>query len=177
VPLPFVKMHGAGNDFIMLDGRHPINIDLPVFARNACDRHVGIGADGVIVLRLSVIADYKMEYLNADGSETVCGNGMRCLARFIAKLGLLPPQSKRLSLETAAGVVVVEVIGRGERSRVDMGAPIIEGSRIPTAEKGEHLRKIIEVDNKNFVISAIGMGNPHCVSFVDQLNRAEMLRL
>ena len=159
-------MHGAGNDFIVLDGRDGLSFDLVEFARRATDRNFGIGADGVISLENSARADYRMRYLNADGSPAVCGNGMRCLARFIGDLGLLH-RGDELTLETESQVVDVQIVG--ERVKVDMGEPIFEGARIPVREPGEHIAGKIEIAGRPFTFSAVGMGNPHCVVFVESV--------
>ncbi len=161
----FVKMQGSGNDFIMIDGRHRLALDAVEFAKVACDRHFGIGADGLIVLHPSTKADYMMAYYNADGSRAICVNGMRCIARFIYKLGLLAPDQKAFELETDRGNVAIEVLSRAERIRVDVGAPTFEGTRIPTAKPGEHLRFAVESGRYSFTATAVGMGNPHCVIF------------
>lgn len=177
VKMPFVKMHGTGNDFVMIDARHGCPFDLKTFAICAADRNFGIGSDGVIYLCSSTSADYRMDYYNRDGSATTCGNGIRCLARFIVRLGLLDPERRELSIETAGGVVRVTVIGKGERARVDMGQPILEGKQIPVSAVGRQVRTPLEVGGKKYTITAVGMGNPHCVIFVDDVQSVPLATL
>lgn len=165
--LPFVKMHGAGNDFVVIDGRHPLPFDLSKLAIAACDRHFGIGADGLIVLQGSQKADFRMLYFNADGGAAVCGNGVRCLARFIYQSNLVSSETKKMQIEIDSGNVSVEIIGRGERSRVDMGTPKFGGKLIPTTGEGEQVQVPLVVDGKKFQVTAVSMGNPHCVIFLD----------
>src|SRR5215216_3991030 len=117
----FTKMHGVGNDFIVLGPDETLGLDLPDLARKACDRHFGVGADGMLVPAPSNVADLKMVYLNSDGSPSeMCGNGIRCLARYALDRGLV--ESDALTVETGAGVKKVVLVGDGS-SRVDMGAP------------------------------------------------------
>jgi diaminopimelate epimerase len=174
--LAFAKMHGAGNDFIVFDGRYILeprsagNIDLTAFAKAACDRRFGIGADGIIALGVSDKADYRMTYLNADGSPAICGNGLRCLAKFIVSRSLHQGK-KQLEIETDTSIVKVDIIGRGDWFRVDMGPPFFEGLQIPTAEPGRHLRRELEAAGIKVHVTAVGMGNPHCVIFVDDLTK------
>lgn len=177
VKIPFVKMHGTGNDFVLIDARHGCPFDLKTFAIRAADRNFGIGSDGVIYLSASSIADYRMDYFNRDGSATTCGNGIRCLARFIVRLGLLVPDRRELSIETAGGVVQVTVVGKGEYTRVDMGQPILEGKRIPVSAAGQQVRTPLEIGGKKYTITAVGMGNPHCVMFVDDVQSVPLSSL
>ena len=172
--LPFVKMQGAGNDFVMLDGRYGLPAEFHSRIPALCDRRYGIGADGVIVLEASRSAEYKMVYYNADGSETICGNGMRCTAKFIHDLGLLPPETREFELETLKGAVQVRLFGRGEKVAVSMGIPIFEGDRIPTAKSGHFVNQPLEVGNQQITLTAVGMGNPHCVIFVDDLFKVDV---
>src|SRR5829696_4728955 len=117
----FTKMHGVGNDFIILDPEEVAGRDLPDLARKACDRHFGVGADGILIPAPSEVADLKMVYLNSDGSPSeMCGNGIRCLARYAKDRGLV--EGAALTVETGAGIKKVVLLGGGF-SRVDMGPP------------------------------------------------------
>src|ERR687894_2543404 len=117
----FTKMHGVGNDFIVFDPGEVEAADLPGLAREACDRHFGVGADGILVPATSEIADLKMVYLNSDGSPSeMCGNGLRCLARYARDFEIIGNDA--LAVETGAGIKKVLLYGDGS-SRVDMGAP------------------------------------------------------
>lgn len=174
--IQFSKMHGAGNDFVVFDGRYGIPFNPTLLAPLICDRQFGIGADGIIALGVSDKADFRMNYFNADGSSAICGNGIRCLVKFIVGHGLHEGR-KQLEIETDTSVVAVEILGKGEWLRVDMGAPLFEGLQIPVAEAGKHLRREITVAGTKVRICAVGMGNPHCVVFVDDLEQVPFATL
>jgi diaminopimelate epimerase len=145
----FTKMHGVGNDFIVFGPEEVAGLDLPALARKACDRHFGVGADGILVPDTSEVADLKMVYLNSDGSPSeMCGNGIRCLARYAKDRGLI--ERDALTVETGAGVKKVVLLGESY-SRVDMGPP----------EFGP------EVELHGFRFLPISMGNPHAVAFLE----------
>lgn len=174
--LPFVKMHGLGNDFFMLNG---LQLKLPkglsALARKLCDRRFGIGADQVLILRASTVADFRMQIFNADGSEAqMCGNGIRCLAKFVRDLQLSTKTT--LAIETLSGIVWPEVIANHPQNtantlwvRVDMGTPVLEGSRIPVRQTGQVIGVEKKFGGKTFKITCLSMGNPHCVIFVDDV--------
>ena len=144
----FTKMHGVGNDFIVFDPGEVAGLELPSLARKACDRHFGIGADGVLVPEPSGVADLRMVYLNADGSPSeMCGNGLRCLARYAYDRGLA--EGDALTVETGAGVKKVVLLGGGS-SRVDMGAPGFDP----------------EVELHGFRFLRVSMGNPHAAALL-----------
>ncbi len=173
----FVKMQATGNDFVVIDARHRFSFDLRSFALHATDRHFGIGADGVIFLRPSMRAEFLMTYFNRDGSETTCGNGLRCLARFIYQGGLVGPEQREFEIETSAGVVRVHVYGSGDLVKVEVGTPLFEGKQIPTAKPGKHLGVPLSVLGETQTIYALGMGNPHCVLFVADLEQVNVQAL
>ncbi len=184
--LPFVKMQGAGNDFIMIDGRHGHRSDLQALVPRLCDRRFGIGADGVIVLAPSKSADARMIYFNADGSETICGNGMRCLARFALRQGMIAAERKDFEIETKTGIVAVRAQGSGERVGerviVEMGIPVFDAERIPVSKPGPWIERELEVADESgrtekVKITTVSMGNPHCVIFVDDVKTAPVTRL
>ena len=155
----FTKMHGVGNDFIILDPPEIADLDLPTLARRACDRHFGVGADGILVPTPSEVADLRMVYLNSDGSSSeMCGNGIRCLARYAKERGLVDGDA--LTVETGAGVQKILLLGDGS-SRVDMGPP----------ELGS------EVELLGFRFLRISMGNPHAVALLDNEGDVEALDL
>ena len=165
--MDFDKYHGIGNDFVMIaDPSDRLELDPEVMSR-LCDRRFGIGADGVI--RVSpgrAGGDLAMAYLNSDGSAgEMCGNGIRCLALFALEHGLAA--KKRLTVETGAGLKVVEVQEDG-RVRVDMGAPQFDPASIPVTWDGaDALHAKIELDEGIVEAACLGMGNPHAVLFVD----------
>ena len=155
----FTKMHGVGNDFIILDPGQVAGRDLPGLARSACDRHFGVGADGILIPSPSEVADLKMVYLNSDGSPSgMCGNGIRCLVRYAKDRGLLDGDA--LTVETGAGIKKVALLGEGF-SRVDMGPPGF-GS---------------EVELRGFRFLRVSMGNPHAVAFLGSEKEVEDLDL
>jgi diaminopimelate epimerase len=155
----FTKMHAVGNDFIVLDSGEATGRDLPALARAACDRHFGVGADGILILAPSGVADLKMVYLNSDGSPSeMCGNGIRCLARYAKDRGLVSGEA--FTVETGAGVKMVVQMGAGS-SRVDMGPP----------EFGS------EVELYGYRFLQVSMGNPHAVAFLGSEREVEALDL
>ncbi|MFC1482733.1 diaminopimelate epimerase [Candidatus Margulisiibacteriota bacterium] len=166
----FTKMHGLGNDFIIIDNRENVlkDVDLKEFVQKVCQRRFSIGADGLILLEASEHADYKMRIFNADGSEPeMCGNGIRCLAAFIFVL----EQGKRdiISIDTKAGVILPSIIvedGKIKSVEVDMGEPILDGKKIPTTiDKKQVINEKIAVEENNFNFTAVSIGNPHAVIF------------
>ncbi len=167
--LPFEKMQGLGNDFVLLHHKHlPPKIALKDLAKKLCNRHFGIGADGLIIVKPpEEIGDFAWIYLNADGSEgEMCGNGMRCFARYVYDRGLT--KSTGFSVETLAGLIEPEILEDG-LVRVDMGAPIFEASLIPVlSEQGEILNEEVLVLDRTFHYSAASMGNPHAVIFLSE---------
>ena len=155
----FTKMHGIGNDFIIFGPEEVAGLDLPDLARKACDRHFGVGADGILVPTPSEVADLKMVYLNSDGSPSeMCGNGIRCLARYARDCGLI--EGETLTVETGAGVKKVVLLGEGS-SRVDMGPPGFDS----------------EVELRGFRFLQISMGNPHAVACLGSEEEVEVMDL
>ncbi len=174
MPIEFAKYHGLGNDFILIDNRHSSEPVLtPEQAVEMCDRHFGIGADGVIfALPGQNGTDYTMRIFNSDGSEPeMCGNGIRCLAKFIADLeGEKAKTDYRIY--TLAGVISPELRSDGQ-VKVDMGVPRLLAGEIPTT-LGEPDAKVIdvpiEVAGKSWSVTCVSMGNPHCITFVDDVS-------
>ena len=163
----FVKMHGLGNDFIVIDDRGD---SLPGIAQKAarlCHRRLGIGADQLLLLKSSRKADFRMQIFNADGSQVqMCGNGIRCLARYIKEQGL--SDKNTLSIETLAGIIKPRLIG--ELVQVDMGSPVLDGERIPVAASGMVIRRSLSTGDRNFQVTCVSMGNPHGVIFVEDVD-------
>ncbi len=167
-------MHGLGNDFIVVDdrnGRFPEKVNK--IAEKLCKRCYSIGADGLLVLENSAVADVKMRIFNADGSEAeTSGNGIRCFAKYCYENGVT--NKKELKVETLAGVKNVWL--ETERSKVksvtvDMGEPILEKPQIPVIGKGRCINEDLQVDDRNYKITCISVGNPHCVIFVDNVDK------
>jgi diaminopimelate epimerase len=180
--MKFTKLHGLGNDYVYVNcfEEDLTGVDLPELARRVSDRHFGIGSDGLILILPSERADFRMRVFNNDGSEAKnCGNGLRCVSKYVYDHGLT--RKTTFTVETLGGIVTPEVIvgadGKVELVRIDMGEPRFERSAIPmTGIPEEHaLEEIIDVDDATFSISAVSMGNPHAVLFVDEL-RDEVVR-
>lgn len=177
--VPFVKMQGAGNDFVVIDGREGLPCDPAKLALSACDRNFGVGSDGLVILTRSETSDFGMLFFNPDGSRAICLNGMRCLARYICMLGLVDSRRTNFTLETDRGAVGVRVFedsdtcqsvkdacGRlGRRVEIEIGEPMFDGALVPTSDAGEHIRAKLDVAGESFTFTAVGMGNPHCVIF------------
>jgi diaminopimelate epimerase len=169
--LPFRKLHGTANDFVYVDARRGLPTDPAALARRLCDRHRGIGADGLILLLDSTAADCRMRIFNADGSSAeMCGNGIRGFAKFVLDHDLV--HGDPLRVETDAGVKAIAVRREGGRVTsvtVDMGPPEWEGRRIPVDADGPVLERTLDVDGRRWSVSCVSMGNPHCVVFVDDV--------
>ncbi|GFZ97788.1 diaminopimelate epimerase [Okeania sp. KiyG1] len=168
----FTKYHGLGNDFILIDNRHlPQPIVTPEQAIKLCDRNFGIGANGVIfALPRQEQADYTMRIFNSDGSESeMCGNGIRCLAKFIAEID--NDNKTQYKIYTGAGLLGIELQPDGQ-VKVDMGQPKLLASEIPTT-LGNADEKIVnqtlEVAGKSWSVTCVNMGNPHCITFVENV--------
>ena len=171
----FTKMHGLGNDFILVNREEENNLprDLTELAIRICDRHLGVGADGLVLIGLGTGADLTMQIINSDGSEAeMCGNAIRCLAKYAYEQGLV--QKTQMTVATRAGVIIPQLLlteeGIVRRVRVDMGEPVLERQLIPMeGSAGKVLNELLEVEGTPFKINAVSMGNPHCVIFVPDL--------
>lgn len=164
--IPFLKMHGLGNDYVYLDivAQPELGgLDFPALSRAVADRHLGVGSDGLIlILPGAGSADVAMRIFNADGSEgEMCGNGVRCLMRYAVAKGYAPGQ---LSVRTRSGAVQGTVLPDG-RVRVDMGKPRLSLPEIGFAGTGEMLDRPLAVQGQELALTAVSMGNPHVVSF------------
>ncbi len=177
--MKFTKMHGCGNDYIYVDGaREQIEPEKkPELARRLSDRHFGIGGDGGIFINPSDQADFEMEMYNMDGSRAeMCGNGIRCVAKFVYDKGLTEKTS--LSIISFGRIRYLDLtVQDGEVStvRVNMGAPILKAADIPVVSlKGENEDSVIgeeiEVDGRVYQMTCVSMGNPHAVVFVDEVS-------
>ena len=170
--IEFSKYQGLGNDFILIDNRHTAKpIITPEQAIAICDRHFGIGGDGVIfALPGKADTDYTMRIYNSDGSEPeMCGNGIRCLAKFIADLEGNTEVNKSYKIDTLAGLIVPKLEENGEVT-VDMGEPELTASKIPTTltgVEGKVIAQPLEVADRTWLVTTVSMGNPHCITFVE----------
>ena len=167
--MQFLKVHGAGNDFVFLPDLDDTLVLQPAFVQRTCDRNLGIGGDGVIRLappRTNVDADVFMDYWNADGSVAeMCGNGVRCVAKYLIDRDIVTGDV--VLVDTRAGVKEVEVIrgddGRFAAARVDMGAPVVGKVDWP-----------LEIDGETVTVTTLSMGNPHAVMVVEDLDDADL---
>lgn len=178
--MKFTKMHGLGNDFVVVDGFSEDVPNAEQLTVEICDRRTGVGADGLIVIMPSERADFRMHYINSDGSlAEMCGNGIRCLSKYVFEHGLT--QSTDFVVETLGGlnrqVLTVEDGGVVEVS-VDMGKPSFLRSEIPMlGDEGEVVDEPLEVNGKQYRITALSTGNPHAVMFVDDVEAAPVSEL
>jgi diaminopimelate epimerase len=172
--MQFWKMHGLGNDFILVDNRHGqiCDADAAGLARQLCERHLSIGADGLLLLSNSAVSDMQMRIFNADGSEAeMCGNGVRCFAKYCYENGIL--KKKQLAVETLAGVKHVWLIVENDTViavTVDMGTPEWDRSKIPMQGQGTCINQDLRVDEETYKVTCLSMGNPHCVIFVENVD-------
>jgi diaminopimelate epimerase len=194
--MKFTKMHGAGNDYVLLDGRDQER-DWSALARDLCDRHFGVGADGLLLVAPSTEADIRMRMWNPDGSEAeMCGNGIRCFAKYVVEREILSSPFGAMRIETNNGILDVTPMsdgnGRVTRARVDMGQPRFHATEIPVAipagESGLRLdisslalnitdgimpeqlvvNYPVEVTGETFRVTCVSVGNPHAVAFIDR---------
>lgn len=178
--MKFQKMHGLGNDFILMDEIDPLKYDLEALAIKLCDRHQGIGADGIILILPSEIADVKMRIINSDGSEAdMCGNGIRCFAKYVYDNQI--NTAKSFTIETGAGVMIPELIIEDEKViyvRVNMGVPQLERSAIPmSGAAGKVINESLQIAGKEYKITSLLMGVPHTMVFVDNLADTDIVTI
>lgn len=167
--LRFTKMHGLGNDFVMIDAVSQRASITPEKARKLADRHFGVGCDQVLVVEppQSPDADFRYRIFNNDGGEVEnCGNGARCFALFVRQRGLTT--KKMIRVETASGDMILHVLPDNQ-VRVDMSVPVLEPAKVPFVAENQAPTYTIEVGNQPLIISAVSMGNPHAVTVVDNV--------
>ncbi|MBI2313426.1 MAG: diaminopimelate epimerase [Betaproteobacteria bacterium] len=170
--MKFTKMHGAGNDFVVLDGIRQALSLTPERVRRIADRHFGVGCDQVLVVEKATRADADFRYriFNADGGEVEqCGNGARCFVRYVHDRGLTAKTEIRV--ETRGGIIVPRLEPDGQ-VMVNMGAPRFEPAQIPFNAEKRALTYFLEVDGGRVEVSAVSMGNPHAVQVVEDVDRA-----
>ena len=181
--MEFTKMHGLGNDFVLLNCLDE-TVDEPAnLAQEMCDRNFGVGADGLVLILQSEVeeADFRMRIFNPDGSEPeMCGNAIRCFAKYLYERDLTTKTN--LSIETLAGIIKPELILEDEEVKlvkVDMGQPRLKRNEIPM--KGEENQQVVKdplyVDGEEFDITCVSMGNPHCIIFVDDADEAPVTEI
>ncbi len=172
----FFKMQGLGNDYVYIDcinGKEPI--DIKNLTNRLSNRHFGVGSDGLILLCKSKVADIKMRMFNSDGSEAqMCGNGIRCVAKLAYELGLICEEIT--TIETLSGIKTLKlniVNGKVKTVEVDMGTPILEATKIPVSSSAKiedkKVKAEVKVKNKKIELTCVSMGNPHAVTFVNDI--------
>lgn len=163
----FTKMHGIGNDVVLFDCQKSMFQNPSHVAKKLCNRHTGIGADQLVLLTKSKKGDFGVRFFNPDGSETeMCGNGLRCVSRYIKDHKL--SAKKDLVIETGAGLKNVKVSGK--QIEVNMGEPIMKGKEIPVNLSGRVINRPLKTELKEFRITCLSLGNPHCITFHDNLD-------
>jgi diaminopimelate epimerase len=170
--MKFAKMHGAGNDFLVVESAGEER-DWPALAVAMCERHLGVGADGLMLVLPSERADFRMRLFNADGSEAeVSGNGVRCLVKYAVERGIAPAKDGKVTIEAVHDLLVADVFmegGKVVRSRLSMGRPKFEPTEVPVlADVAPPVIDFpIDVDGQRIPVSCMSIGNPHAVSFLD----------
>lgn len=163
--MKFTKMHGLGNDYVYVNCLEEKIENPSEVARIVSDRHFGIGSDGLIMINPSEVADFEMEMYNADGSRgEMCGNGIRCVAKYVYDYGLT--NKKSISVETLGGIKYLELMvedGKAVLVRVDMGSPVVGGVDVP-----------VKIDDVRYHITEVSMGNPHAVVYIDDVQGLEI---
>lgn len=176
--MQFTKWHGLGNDFVIVNGMKEHIADYHNKAIAVCDRNFGIGADGLVVILPSDIADFKMRIFNSDGSEAdMCGNATRCVARYLYENKIT--NKKVITLDTLAGIITPELVFENNTLttvKVDMGQPRLKPNEIPITDivQDQVVNKPLEVDGETYHITCVSMGNPHCVIFVDDITKVNL---
>ena len=179
--MDFVKMHGLGNDFVFIEDKTGQDKDYTALARAMCNRHTGIGADGLIVIVDSRVADVRMRIINSDGSEAeMCGNGIRCFAKYVYDSGII--EKKRFTVETPAGIMEPEITvgadNKAELITINMGRPSFNRSEIPMeGVDGRVLNEDLCVDGENWKITSLLMGVPHTVTYVDDVDSVDIEKI
>ena len=179
--MDFVKMHGLGNDFVFIEDKTGQDKDYTALARAMCNRHTGIGADGLIVIVDSRVADVRMRIINSDGSEAeMCGNGIRCFAKYVYDNGII--EKKRFTVETPAGIMEPEItVGADNKAKlitINMGRPSFNRSEIPMeGADGRVLNEDLCVDGENWKITSLLMGVPHTVTYVDDVDSVDIEKI
>lgn len=169
--LKFTKMHGLGNDYVYMDAINQKIENREELARYVSDRHFGIGSDGLILICESKVADFRMQMFNSDGTEAeMCGNGIRCVGKFVYDKKMT--NKDIVTIETLAGIKTLKLTikdGKVEKARVDMGEPILEPSKIPVISKEMPVKNLkLKIEDKEFNFTAVSMGNPHAITFIDE---------
>lgn len=176
--MKFTKMQGIGNDYVYVDCTKENKIENPAeLSKKVSNRHFGIGSDGLILIENSNVADFKMAIYNADGSQAeMCGNGIRCVAKFVFDKGLI--NKENITIETLAGIKQLKLStenGKVKKVRVDMGEPILEAKKIPViSDKNPVIDLQLQAADKTFTATCVSMGNPHAITFVNNVEEFDV---
>ncbi len=179
--MEFQKMHGIGNDYIFIDNLDGKELDIKPYIKQLCNRNTGIGSDGVVIMEKSDKANCFMRIYNADGSEAeMCGNAIRCVALYLYEKGML--LTPDLKIDTLAGIKDLHLIinhrtKEVENIRVKMGIPSFDGKDIGLKNNETYIRKPIIINGKTLEITTLSMGNPHTVTFVDDIEKVDINEL
>lgn len=178
--MKFTKMQGLGNDYVYVNCVNKKMKNASEMSVLVSDRHLGIGSDGLILINSSDIADFEMEMYNADGSRSeMCGNGIRCVGKYVYDYGLT--DKTQISIETLAGIKYLELMaedGKVSQVRVNMGSPVLKPEGIPIALKGENAIDVpIMAGETEYRMTGVGMGNPHTVVFMEDLERLDIEKI
>lgn len=178
--MKFTKMQGLGNDYVYVNCVDKKMENAAEMAVLVSDRHLGIGSDGLILINSSNIADFEMEMYNADGSRSeMCGNGIRCVGKYVYDYGLT--DKTQISVETLAGIKYLDLMtedGKVRQVRVNMGSPILNPEGIPIAQEGETVIDVpITVGEDEYRMTGVGMGNPHTVVFMEDLEDLDIEKI
>ncbi|MDH4129772.1 MAG: diaminopimelate epimerase [Spirochaetota bacterium] len=169
--MKFTKMHGIGNDYVYINCFEETVSDPKKLAIEMSNRHFGIGSDGLILIKPGKSAPFRMDMYNADGSwSEMCGNGLRCVAKYVYDRGMI--RSEVFDIETGAGTLQITIFptnGKAELIEINMGKPLLEAKKIPINEySGRVINQSITILDKTFRFTALSMGNPHCVIFLEE---------
>ena len=169
--LPFTKMHGISNDYVYVNTFSTAVTDPPSLARRLSERRTGIGGDGLILICPSSTAHARMEMYNADGSRgAMCGNGIRCVGKYVYDHGLARDNPLKIDTDSGLKVLFLELEDSSvTRVTVDMDEPILDGRQIPLATPGRMIDQPLTVDGVSYQVTCVSMGNPHCVTFVEDV--------
>lgn len=178
--MKFTKMHGCGNDYVYVNCFEETVDNPAAVARFVSDRHYGIGSDGLILIKPSEIADCEMDMYNLDGSQgAMCGNGIRCVAKYVYDYGIV--KKKNISVATKSGIKYLDLSVRNGKAvtvKVNMGSPILSPKEIPfVSEKEQVINEPLDIEGETFHITAISMGNPHGIVFMDDINSLEIEKI
>ena len=178
--MKFTKMQGIGNDYVYVNCFQEKVENPGEIAKMVSDRHFGLGSDGLILIKPSDVADFEMDMYNSDGSRgAMCGNGIRCVAKYVYDYGLTHKTS--ITVNTASGIKYLDLTienGKAVQIRVNMGTPILEASKIPViSEKEKVIDEPIVAGNKEYRITAVSMGNPHAVTYIDDVKGLDIEKI